>query len=79
MTNDYFIHKKLLEQAVEIEIKELFCYGEIHNNETFNLKVHKLVKILSRLPNEPVENEYLKEMFVRVKRKIDLDKNYENY
>ena len=72
------IRKKSLEDAIAIQIKELFWDGEIHNNETFNLKVQKMTEILSQLPDEPVENEYLKEMFVRVKRKIDLNKNYEN-
>tara|TARA_B100000427_G_scaffold148926_1_gene123897 strand:+ start:162 stop:392 length:231 start_codon:yes stop_codon:yes gene_type:complete len=71
------IRKKSLEDAIEIQIKELFD-SEIHNNESFNLKVQKMTEILSQLPNEPVENEYLKEIFLRVRRKIDLNENYEN-
>ena len=62
------ISKTSLEDAIEIQIKELFWEGEIHNNETFNSKVKKIAEILSRLPDEPVKNEYLKEMFSRVKK-----------
>tara|TARA_B100000965_G_scaffold402949_1_gene430041 strand:- start:711 stop:947 length:237 start_codon:yes stop_codon:yes gene_type:complete len=66
------INKKSLELAVEIQIKELFWEGEIHNNETAHLMSDKIINILSQLPNEPVENEYLKGWFSRLEKIINL-------
>ena len=76
MTDD--IRKTYSEETIADQIKELFDEDDIYNNETFNIKVQKMKEVLSRLPNEPVENEYLKEIFLRVRRKIDLNENYEN-
>ena len=58
--------KESLELAVEIQIKELFWENKIYNNETSYLMSQKIIEILSQLPNEPVENEYLKEWFTRL-------------
>ena len=60
------LRKESLELAIEIQIKELFWENKIHNNETFYLMNQKIIEILSQLPNEPVENEYLKEWFTRL-------------
>jgi len=66
------MNKKQLEKKVEKEIREVM-EGELFNNETFNLMVEKMVTVLEQLPNEPVENEFLKEMFLRIRKKIDLN------
>ena len=76
MTDD--TRKTYSEETIANQIKELFNEDDIYNNETFNLKVQKMKEVLSRLPNQPVKNEYLKEIFLRVRRKIDLNENYEN-
>lgn len=76
MTDD--IRKTYSEETIANQIKELFDENDIYNNETFNIKVQKMKEVLSRLPNQPVKNEYLKEMFLRVRGKIDLNENYEN-
>ena len=60
------LRKESLELAVEIQIKELFWENKIYNNETSYLMSQKIIEILSQLPNEPVENEYLKEWFTRL-------------
>ena len=60
------IRKKSLEDAIEIQIKELFWENKIYNNESSYLMSQKIIEILSQLPNEPVENEYLKEWFARL-------------
>ena len=56
------MNKKQLEKKVEKEMREVM-EGELFNNETFNLMVEKMVTVLGQLPNEPVENEFLKELF----------------
>ena len=61
--------KESLELAVEIQIKELFWENKIYNNESSYLMNQKIINILSQLPNEPVENEYLKELFLRIEKK----------
>ena len=66
------MNKKQLEKKVEKEMREVM-EGELFNNETFNLMVEKMVTVLEQLPNEPVENEFLKEMFLRIRKKIDLN------
>mgnify|MGYP001182774524 CR=1 FL=1 len=78
MTDD--TRKTYSEETIANQIKELFDEDDIYNNETFNFKVQKMKEVLSRLqpPNQPVKNEYLKEIFLRVRRKIDLNENYEN-
>ncbi len=76
MTDD--IPKTYSEETIANQIKQLFHEDDIYNNETFNIKVQKMKEVLSRLPNQPVKNEYLKEMFLRVRGKIDLNENYEN-
>jgi len=63
------LRKESLELAIEIQIKELFWENKIHNNETSYLMNQKIIEILSQLPNEPVENEYLKELFLRIEKK----------
>ena len=63
------MNKEQLEKKVEKEMKELMEKGELYNNETFNLMVEKMVTILEQLPNEPVENEFLKDFFLRIRRK----------
>ena len=60
------LRKESLELAVEIQIKELFWENKIYNNESSYLMSQKIVEILSQLPNEPVENEYLKKCFARL-------------
>ena len=65
------MNKKQLEKKVEKEMKEVM-EGELFNNETFNLMVKKMVTVLEQLPNEPVENEFLKELFLRMRQRIDL-------
>ena len=78
MTDD--TRKTYSEETIANQIKELFDEDDIYNNETFNIKVQKMKEVLSRLhpPTQPVKNEYLKEIFLRVRRKIDLNENYEN-
>jgi len=76
MTDD--TRKTYSEETIANQIKELFDEDDIYNNETFNIKVQKMKEVLSQLPNQPVKNEYLKEMFLRVRGKIDLNENYEN-
>tara|TARA_R100001443_G_scaffold26600_1_gene39892 strand:+ start:102 stop:317 length:216 start_codon:yes stop_codon:yes gene_type:complete len=66
------MNKKQLEKKVEKEMREVM-ESELFNNETFNLMVEKMVTVLEQLPNEPVENEFLKEMFLRIRKKIDLN------
>mgnify|MGYP003141950962 FL=1 len=63
------LRKKSFELAVEIQIKELFWENKIYNNESSYLMNQKIINILSQLPNEPVENEYLKELFLRIEKK----------
>jgi len=63
------LRKESLELAVEIQIKELFWENKIYNNESSYLMNQKIINILSQLPNEPVENEYLKELFLRIEKK----------
>ena len=65
------MNKKQLEKKVEKEMREVM-EGELFNNETFNLMVEKMVTVLEQLPNEPVENEFLKEMFPIISRRNDL-------
>ena len=65
------MNKKQLEKKVEKEMREVM-EGELFNNETFNLMVEKIVTVLGQLPNEPVENEFLKELFLRMRRRNDL-------
>ena len=76
MNND--ISKKLLEDVVECQIKELFLQAEIYNNESSYLMNQKIINILSQLPNGPVENEYLKELFLRIEKKY-LNDWYQNW
>ena len=63
------LRKESLELAVEIQIKELFWENKIYNNESSYLMNQKIINILSQLPNGPVENEYLKELFLRIEKK----------
>ena len=56
--------KAELETKVAKELKEVLD-SEIYNNETFHLTVKKLLPILRQLPQEPVDNKYLKEIFER--------------
>tara|TARA_Y100001972_G_scaffold115592_1_gene152464 strand:- start:46 stop:291 length:246 start_codon:yes stop_codon:yes gene_type:complete len=63
------LRKESLELAVEIQIKDLFLENKIYNNESSYLMNQKIINILSQLPNEPVENEYLKELFLRIEKK----------
>ena len=63
------LRKQSLELAVEIQIKDLFLENKIYNNESSYLMNQKIINILSQLPNEPVENEYLKELFLRIEKK----------
>ncbi len=65
------LRKESLELAVEIQIKELFLENKIYNNESSYLMSQKIIEILSQLPNEPVENEYLKEWFARLENFIN--------
>ena len=65
------MNKKQLEKKVEKEMREVM-EGELFNNETFNLMVEKMVTVLEQLPNEPVENEFLKELFLRMRQRIHL-------
>jgi len=65
------MNKKELERKVEKEMREVM-EGELYNNETFNLMVEKMVTVLGQLPNEPVENEFLKELFLRIRTRIHL-------
>jgi len=65
------MNKKQLEKKVEKEIREVM-EGELFNNETFNLMVEKMVTVLEQLPNEPVENEFLRELFLRIRRRNHL-------
>ena len=76
MNND--ISKKLLEDVVECQIKELFLQAEMYNNESSYLMNQKIINILSQLPNGPVENEYLKELFLRIEKKY-LNDWYQNW
>ena len=76
MNND--ISKKLLEDVVECQIKELFLQAKIYNNESSYLMNQKIINILSQLPNGPVENEYLKELFLRIEKKY-LNDWYQNW
>jgi len=62
------MNKKQLEKKVEKEMREVM-EGELFNNETFNLMVEKMVTVLEQLPNEPVENEFLKELFLKIRRR----------
>jgi uncharacterized linocin/CFP29 family protein len=53
-----------MESKVELEnevAKEVFeaLNVDIENNESLKIAVDKLVKALSKLPKEPIENEYL--------------------
>lgn len=65
------MNKKQLEKKVEKEMREVM-EDELFNNETFNLMVEKMVTVLEQLPNEPVENEFLKELFLRIRRRNHL-------
>ena len=65
------MNKKQLEKKVEKEMREVM-EGELFNNETFNLMVEKMVTVLEQLPNEPVENEFLRELFLRIRRRNHL-------
>ena len=56
--------KAELETKVAKELKEVLD-SEIYNNETFHLTVKKLLPILRQLPQEPVDNKYLQEIFDR--------------
>ncbi len=71
---DKALNKQLIEDAVEKEMRELMQY-EIFNNESFAIAVKKMSKVLEQLPEEPIDNEYLKELFLRVKRQLDLKGN----
>ena len=72
------LRKESLELAVEIQIKDLFLENKIYNNESSYLMNQKIINILSQLPNEPVENEYLKELFLRIEKKY-LNDWYQNW
>jgi hypothetical protein len=53
-----------MESKVELEnevAKEVFeaLNVDIENNESLKIAVDKLVKALSKLPKEPIENKYL--------------------
>ena len=72
------LRKQSLELAVEIQIKDLFLENKIYNNESSYLMNQKIINILSQLPNGPVENEYLKELFLRIEKKY-LNDWYQNW
>ena len=64
LDKEKYLAKIKLEAKVEKELREVL-EGELHNNETFHLTVKKLLPILRQLPQEPVDNKYLKEIFDR--------------
>ena len=72
LDKEKYLSKIKLEAKVEKEMREVLG-GELHNNETMNLMVQKLVPILAQLPQEPVLNKYLVLVLGRVHQRLHLN------